>query len=254
MYNYCNGHGVCVESNSTCNCYEGWGADNEIASYKAPDCSVRTCPSGRAWGALPTSTTDAHPLAECSNMGKCDRTTGLCRCKKGFDGIACQRYGCPNDCSGHGRCVSMRELAASSNGYPISRNTKYEMQADGTGWDADMIFGCLCDSGWKVGLDSNETQEAEYFGPDCSLRHCPSGRDPKEIVFGDPTPNMGTPRKNATDCSYTRGYWAKGVGDSGDAGNLCQVDCSNRGICDYKTGTCSCFKTFFGENCGIYSP
>ena len=70
MYNYCNGHGVCIESNSTCNCYEGWGADNEIASYKAPDCSVRTCPSGRAWGALPTSTTDAHPLAECSNMGK----------------------------------------------------------------------------------------------------------------------------------------------------------------------------------------
>lgn len=30
----------------------------------------------------------------------------------------------------------------------------------------------------QVGLGAGETQEAEYFGPDCSLLHCPSGDDP----------------------------------------------------------------------------
>jgi len=31
-------------------------------------------------------------------------------------------------------------------------------------------MGCLCESSWAVGLLANETQEAEWFGPDCSLR------------------------------------------------------------------------------------
>ena len=40
----------------------------------------------------------------------------------------------------------------------------------------------MCDSGWSVGLDSGETQLAEWFGPDCSLRRCPSGDDPWTTV------------------------------------------------------------------------
>jgi hypothetical protein len=28
----------------------------------------------------------------------------------------------------------------------------------------------LCDSSWPVGLGSGQTQEPEWFGPDCSLR------------------------------------------------------------------------------------
>lgn len=31
-------------------------------------------------------------------------------------------------------------------------------------WDADMIYGCVCDAGWD--------------GPDCSQRSCPKGDDP----------------------------------------------------------------------------
>jgi hypothetical protein len=37
-------------------------------------------------------------------------------------------------------------------------------------WDARKLMGCLCESTWAVGLEANETQEAEWFGPDCSLR------------------------------------------------------------------------------------
>lgn len=43
---------------------------------------------------------------ECSDAGLCDRDTGECRCFDGYDGSACQRSACPNDCSGHGQCRS----------------------------------------------------------------------------------------------------------------------------------------------------
>lgn len=36
----------------------------------------------------------------------------------------------------------------------------------------------------------------------------------------------------------------------GQYGNLCHVDCSNRGKCNYNTGTCTCFNGTHGENCG----
>jgi hypothetical protein len=41
---------------------------------------------------------------------------------------------------------------------------------DSLAWDSEKLFGCVCDSSWKVGLGANETQEPEWFGADCSLR------------------------------------------------------------------------------------
>lgn len=38
-------------------------------------------------------------------------------------------------------------------------------------------------------------------------------------------------------------------GELGKFGNLCQVDCSNRGICDYHSGTCKCFSGSWGNAC-----
>jgi hypothetical protein len=37
-------------------------------------------------------------------------------------------------------------------------------------WDESKLYGCVCDSSWTVGLESGETQQAEWFGADCSLR------------------------------------------------------------------------------------
>lgn len=53
---------------------------------------------------------------------------------------------------------------------------------DSVTWDEEMIYGCVCDSAWEVGLGAGQTQEPEWFGPDCSLRHCPSGDDPNTDV------------------------------------------------------------------------
>ena len=126
MQNYCNGHGLCNGLTSVCECFEGFGASSDITLYRAPDCSAITCPSGKAWADVPSSSTVAHALAECSNKGICDRTTGTCHCFDGFAGDACQRMKCPNDCSGHGQCFSMIQLAETTNAFPLNNNTFYE--------------------------------------------------------------------------------------------------------------------------------
>jgi len=41
---------------------------------------------------------------------------------------------------------------------------------------------------------------------------------------------------------------------TGQHGNLCHVDCANRGICNYKTGVCSCFPGQYGQNCAVNDP
>lgn len=62
--------------------------------------------------------------------------------------------GLPQECSGQGRCLSMRNAAWEASGY--------EYKPDD--WDADMMHGCVCDPGFE--------------GPACQLRSCPSGDDP----------------------------------------------------------------------------
>jgi hypothetical protein len=41
--------------------------------------------------------------------------------------------------------------------------------------------------------------------------------------------------------------------EKGSVGNLCHIDCSNRGVCDYRTGTCNCFKGSYGSACHVTS-
>jgi len=236
MHNYCNGHGSCDISTSSCLCYEGWGASTDITYYRAPDCSSRVCPNGRAWADVPTSPTTAHQYVECSNRGTCDRTSGTCTCFTGFTGSACNRNVCPNDCSGHGVCVNLKQMARMTNALPLAPNTYYEGDPDGTTWDEEMIYGCVCDSSWPVGLGLGETQEPEWFGPDCSQKHCPSADNPR------------TADVNETDCY---GVTAKDSIYQGEYGNLCQVDCANNGLCNHKTGICECFNGYYGQNCTL---
>jgi hypothetical protein len=202
--NACSGHGACGAKDQ-CSCYQ---------NYQGNDCSERTCYFGLAHvdtpkgdlnadgmvsGPLstvvtgsevyPWGTTEQYPNAnaneghfymECSNKGLCDRGTGTCQCFDGYTGTACARAACPEGCSGHGTCESIKELAemrafdthkqhqsaaavAGSDNHPdydasISESYSYDL------WDADKTMGCKCDPG--------------FFGADCSLRKCAYGLDP----------------------------------------------------------------------------
>ena len=146
---------------------------------------------------------EGHFYRECSNKGVCDRKSGECDCFDGYQGSACQRTTCPNDCSGHGTCEYMRELAdgkriaAPDAPSPTLGNrnmacTTLIADTDGDGdmdivrndgtcgwiegdaddnhgtqyslWDEESQMGCRCDAG--------------FSGPDCSSKKCPLGDDP----------------------------------------------------------------------------
>jgi hypothetical protein len=199
--NACSGHGTCGQKDM-CSCY---------ANYQGNDCSERTCyfgiahvdtpkgdlnADGTVSGPLttvitgsevyPWGTTEQYPNAdaneghfymECSNKGICDRKSGECDCFDGYEGSACVRASCPNDCSGHGTCESIKEFAemksydttasdvptTTTNGgleadLAIETSYTYEL------WDEDKTMGCKCDP--------------VYFGADCSLKKCKYGVDP----------------------------------------------------------------------------
>ncbi|ETW07908.1 hypothetical protein H310_02316 [Aphanomyces invadans] len=141
----------------------------------------------------------------------------------------------PSETGWRGR---MRALAGISAAMPLSAPTTYGGLLSTTTWDQDRVFGCVCDSSWPVGLASGQVQASSWFGSDCSLQHCPYGDDPV---------TTGT---NELDCS---GVVAPGGFGTGTAGNVCFAECSNRGVCNYATGVCTCFEGFYGSNCGTMS-
>ena len=153
--NGCSGHGTCgFDGNNVgvCSCSYQWNTS------QGPDCSKLNCPSGVGWWSYASAVDTAHDKVECSNMGVCDRVTGTCTCETGYEGAACERLSCPSDCSGHGKCLSMREMGSNQDDVRLFNSYAYAQ------WDADKILGCSCDIG--------------YTGYDCSLRECPKGHNP----------------------------------------------------------------------------
>ncbi len=57
---------------------------------------------------------------------------------------------CMNQCSGHGRCVSLREAGAKADGRVLVSDNTYSGM-----WDSDMLHGCVCDAGY-TGFDCSE--------------------------------------------------------------------------------------------------
>jgi hypothetical protein len=183
--NGCSGHGSCVV-NQNCLCYTGMDGEPE---WTGPDCSLRTCPRDYAWVGDVVNANDLHPWAECSNRGSCDRKTGICSCYPGYDGVACQRFACPNNCNERGTCWPEKHLA-------VKASRVYDSP-----WDAMKAVGCLCDAG--------------YRGPSCEFQECPSGADPLD----------GYGNEAGRDCSG-RGLCDYGSGTcncfSGFYGTRCQ--------------------------------
>ena len=112
-------------------------------------------PRGIAWIGYVNKANDVHPLMECSNMGRCDRRNGVCNCYANYEGLACERIICPNDCSNAGVCLTQNQLADEAG------------RVYSSVWDSNKQVGCVCDIGRR--------------GLDCSQIECPSG--PGMLLF-----------------------------------------------------------------------
>ena len=112
-------------------------------------CKQVLCPVGKVWFAEALSSTERDTsYAECSGAGVCDRLSGDCTCEKWAAGRACEKMACVETgktiCSGQGQCLSISQWAPHSrdeNG--ILRGVTYT-ETDTT-WDANRIYGCMCD-------------------------------------------------------------------------------------------------------------
>lgn len=140
------------------------------------DCSDRFCPYELAWVDNPSKDGLNHNYAECANKGICNRETAECECFDGYEGKACGRQTCPNNCSGHGTCEYMNELT-----YGIVYNEYFDASTNalsglGMGgkpftdnaWDVDRARACVCDGGWT--------------GISCMERMCPMGNDIMDVI------------------------------------------------------------------------
>ena len=180
-YNFCSGHGYCGEYDQ-CICVRG--PDGEVA-FRGADCSIRTCPKGNSWVGGVVAANDVHGPAECSNKGICDTQTGTCQCFDNYEGLACERTVCPENCSGHGECYRAKQIADDA-------GTEYS-----TPWDANKHVGCICDAG--------------YRGHSCHQLECPSGADVMK-GFGN---EAGRDCSGRGICDYGKGRCQCFLGYSG---------------------------------------
>jgi hypothetical protein len=172
--NACSGHGVC--ECGFCLCYDNWGMNFDLDTG---DCSDRICPFEFAWVDTPDRSGAFHKYAECANRGICNRETGECECFEGYEGKACARTSCPNDCSGHGTCEYIESLGYENTPFDGSVNGKFVDDAvtfTTYQWDNYKTRGCVCDP--------------EYGDIDCSKRMCPYGND-----MMDRRPDLSQPLK-----------------------------------------------------------
>lgn len=118
---------------------------------------------------------------ECSGQGICNRESGQCQCYPGYNGDACQRLSCPNDCSNHGRCVKVYEA--------LEQPTVSEYNGYG---NKENIYSCICDPGHR--------------GSDCSLLECPSDKDPMEATnIAKPDADEYRDCSGRGNCDYSTG-------------------------------------------------
>jgi len=191
------GYDTSIAKKDSCTCFTHKGHDGAtVYQYTGPDCSLFTCPYAPAFAGPPGSLGEAGDTAgtvyhtqsvECSLKGICDRATGQCMCTDGYEGEACQRTSCPNDCSSAGRCMTLKQIAEDVLDSVGSYYGSYMSNALYTAWDSEQSMGCWCDEGRS--------------GADCSIVDCPSSGD----VMGGDGAESGRACSGRGSCDYTNG-------------------------------------------------
>jgi hypothetical protein len=125
------------------------------------------------------------------------------------------------ECSGRGICDRKTGVCGCFAGHwgEGCRRSTCPNQCSGHGICQDLKHfaedsGAIYKTSWDSFYNYGCLCDQGFRGPDCSMMECPSDVDVMN-------------------------------GEGSDMGR----DCSGRGLCDYATGTCTCFSGFFGTKC-----
>ena len=143
-----------------------------------------------------------NSMQECSGQGKCAGSSGVCICRPGFVGEACDMINCGGEngdvnnmgCGGEGTCQPLHQLAkySNDNGHPRSIPYGFDDPNDNyrDTWDRSMIRSCQCSGGYPSspklgptasyisGIYVNKDYTQQHGGFACHLAICPYGDDP----------------------------------------------------------------------------
>ncbi len=150
-------------------------------------------------------------------MGLCDRNTGRCICREGFEGNACERMSCNqvdakvSTCNNSGRCLSMRSLALQrKNEYLESDPVTYGYYSSSPyTWDADTVYGCYGDESGYVDNEYGHNNITQSVGYVLTQFQCPYGKADRytDVVYGSKANYTNEQEIQLLKCEATSGYF-----------------------------------------------
>lgn len=271
----CHGHGQCMDSGA-CRCEDG---------YRGKHCEIKTCTSscaeldgGEITGVCEDDLCKCSPGytgADCKektcgvkcHKGSCNGVDGQCYCESGFGGIDCsiKLVGCPNECSGRGKCVETAlepKHCDCDNGFSgiacevkecpagvfheHANHHNHKFVCSGNGVCAPGIGGvCECQPGF-FGDDCSCTHDC-FNGGSCFKGTCLCAVGWRGLNCSHTTCPSDCSRRGT--CDGERCKCDTGFGGDDCSERRCPGNCNNHGLCD--EGVCVCNSGFAGQDCSI---
>lgn len=290
FYSECSNKGLCDRESGECQCFDGYEGSSCQRTVCPNGCSGHgVC---RTVAEIATGKLNEHVLSRVAdqevktgvatsftyNLWDHDKNQG-CVCDPGYTAPDCSRRECPRgddpithqnkNCAGAACTNEVQTLTINPTTASASQEFKFGFK-DWTGktWYTDVV------TAYGSGHASfNAANNAAAF--DTALEAIPnsvfeavthtvstSGNGIIMTITFTTNPGdinlltlhcMDAGSTNFGSCGGDFDVAAEFATAQSTAGNKEEVTCSNRGLCDYETGLCGCFKGYYGDDCSLQS-
>jgi hypothetical protein len=244
VYMECSNKGLCDRTTGECACFDG---------YEGSACQRTVCPNKCSGHGVCRSVADqAAALPNNANftynLWDGDKIQG-CVCDPGYQGYDCSERQCPSGddplegaSTNFVYTISLGALAGDDSGY-------YQFKDQyGDVWRTKVLT--LDDVNDDDGLAAALIELPNKAVPSCTSTMT-SHSTPAKVISLTMTSNPGVLLSDLTYVALTGD--ATVAITQGTAGAKTKAECSSRGLCDYETGICSCFRGYRGEDCSTQS-